>query len=195
MTKQNCPEFISILNNFDIITFQETKTDILDHIELDHFKLYFKHATKCKSGGLCVAIKHYLVPYVSMIKTDCDLVVWFSLSCSFTCKGDVLFDAIYLPPKNSKYALEDPFVVLQKDIDMLCKSYSHMCCLGDFNSRIRNLQGYIEPDCEIFSEIQLNELYNDLNADVTHFDTTHICKQRSHTDLVVNNYGYRFIDF
>ena len=54
-----------------------------------------------------------LVPYVSMIETDCDLVVWFSLSCSFTFKGDVLFGAIYLPPENSKYAFEDPFVVLQ----------------------------------------------------------------------------------
>ena len=66
-----------------------------------------------------------------------------------------------------------------------------------FNSRIRHLQDYtcIEPHCEIFSEIQLNELYNDLNADVTHFDKTHICYQRSHTDLVVNSYGFRFIDF
>jgi len=99
-----------------------------------------------------------------------------------------------LPPENSKYALEDPYVILQKGIDMLCKSYSHMRCFGDFNSRIRHLQDYIEPYCEIFSEIQLNELYNDLNADVTHFDTTHICTQMSHTDHVGNNYGYRFID-
>ena len=181
----------------------------------------WKTTTKCKSGGLCVGIKHYIVPYVStsgsgggtrrplppkrprtyhfipqmlnfltflrsrfilnkivmeiwqknmlkkwlilqpseklqpppphqgqilnqpvvsMIETNNKIIV--TLLCSFlyhvNCKGDVLLFVIYSPPENSKYALEDPFV--------LCKSYRHMCSLGDVNYRIRNLQAYIEPD-------------------------------------------------
>jgi hypothetical protein len=54
MSKLKGPDFLNIFQNYDILFFQETKTDNLDHLSLrDGFTYVAKHRKKClrKSGG------------------------------------------------------------------------------------------------------------------------------------------------
>jgi hypothetical protein len=47
--------YLNIFQNYDILFFQETKTDNLDHLSLpDGFTYVAKHRKKClrKSGGI-----------------------------------------------------------------------------------------------------------------------------------------------
>ena len=37
------PDFVSYINKFDVIGFQETKTDSLDSINLENVALFLKH--------------------------------------------------------------------------------------------------------------------------------------------------------
>ena len=62
------PDFIEMLEHYDIIGFQETKTDILDEIEIDGFQVYLKHRTNClrKSGGIGVAYRNNFERYLTI---------------------------------------------------------------------------------------------------------------------------------
>ena len=54
------PEFYSFISHYDIIDFQETKTDSSDTLTIPSFKLmcnHRKHIAKKKSGGIVVAYK------------------------------------------------------------------------------------------------------------------------------------------
>ncbi|CAG2239764.1 unnamed protein product [Mytilus edulis] len=57
------PEFITLLNNYDVVCFDETKLDDLDTVELDNFIFHFKNRKKYsnrKSGGIAFGYKRYL---------------------------------------------------------------------------------------------------------------------------------------
>jgi len=134
------PDFVSYINKFDVIGFQETKTDSLDSINLENFTLLFKHrkyVARKKSGGLCIAIRNDLLPFISVIETDCNLVLWFTLSKKNTKAGDILYGVVYLPPENSSYAPDDPFTLLQNEIDSHTKFFEKICLFGDFNCRTK----------------------------------------------------------
>jgi hypothetical protein len=55
MSKLKDPDFLNIFQNYDILSFQETKTDNLDHLSLpDGFTYVAKHRKKCLNDGLLV---------------------------------------------------------------------------------------------------------------------------------------------
>ena len=79
-SKQACPEFINMLNNYDIIGLQETKMDDLDSFLLDGFTIHFKNrktVTKRKSGGIAIAIRDKYSKYITIIESESKLVYWF----------------------------------------------------------------------------------------------------------------------
>lgn len=73
------PEFQTFLKSYDIIGFQETKTDRLDDITLEHFNLYYKHrknyTVKHRSGGIALACRKSINQFVNVIDTKSSTLV------------------------------------------------------------------------------------------------------------------------
>ena len=75
-SKLYIPEFHTFVSNFDIIGFQESKTDSLDTLTLPNYKLmckHRKHIAKKKSGGIVVAYKSHLDRHIQHIENDSKL--------------------------------------------------------------------------------------------------------------------------
>ena len=83
----------------------------------------------------------------------------------------------------------------KNELDALSTKYDKICIFGDFNSRTKDIQEYTVPDFDIFHEMQLDELYEELNRDINYFKQTCVHLKRNNDDNVANNYGYKMIDF
>jgi len=108
-------DFINYINKFDIIGFQETKLDSLDTVNIEGFTLYFKHRkdiAQKKSGGIAIAINNNISKYVKIIETECKLLFWLSISKHLTMQEDIILGVVYIPPENSQYSVDDPFLIL-----------------------------------------------------------------------------------
>ena len=67
------PEFHTFVSNFDIVGFQESKTDSLDTLNLPNFKLickHRKHVAKRKSGGIVLAYKTHLDKWLLLLNNQ-----------------------------------------------------------------------------------------------------------------------------
>ena len=71
VSKLKCPDFLSLINEYDIIGVQETKTDDEDsYIEIPGYDVFF-HNRSCisryRSGGLeliALIVKKSIVPFI-----------------------------------------------------------------------------------------------------------------------------------
>jgi exonuclease III len=108
MSKLKDPDFLNIFQNYDILFFQETKTDNLDHLSLpDGFTYVAKHRKKClrKSGGIVTIFKKSLARLLEFPDTSSEYVQWVKIDSSiFGTDKNVLLGNIYIPPENTKYS-------------------------------------------------------------------------------------------
>lgn len=101
-----------MIQQYDILGFQETKTDDLDDITFQDYTLHFKnrkHISNYKSGGIALAYRKSLNPYIKVIDSQSKLVLWFTISKRLTKSDDILCGIVYIPPENSQYAVECPY--------------------------------------------------------------------------------------
>jgi len=103
----NYPEFIELVNNFDIFCLSETHTDTYDIIELKNYKFLAKHREqeyKRKSGGIGIFVKDTLTPFVNIIQSNTEYILWISI-CKTITKLDenILIGAVYVPPEHSRF--------------------------------------------------------------------------------------------
>ena len=62
LRRSQYPEFINMIENFDILCLLETKTDDIDQVDLPGFITILKNRFKfrrVKSGGIVLAYRHY----------------------------------------------------------------------------------------------------------------------------------------
>ena len=112
--------FLSIIQNYDIIGFTETHAG--DEIKLDIPGYVVKRKTRPKSrrakkfsGGIAVAIRLELAPYVELIDSKSDNIVWVNIKQS-KCEKGFLIGIVYISPINSTYTknvLSDPFSICE----------------------------------------------------------------------------------
>ncbi|MES9881062.1 MAG: reverse transcriptase domain-containing protein [Sedimenticola sp.] len=193
------PEFHDYIQDYDIIGFQETKTDLIDEITLPNFNLYFKHRRKIsrrKSGGIAFAYKKELRPHISPIETTSKLVQWFSISDKLIKQSNVLCGVVYIPPESSVYASDDPYQEIEQELHSFSDKYSQVLLFGDLNSRTKTLCDYIHVDNYIFEHVNAPEINSEFNLEMSHFEnSTTVMLDRANHDTCVNNYGYKLIDF
>ncbi|CAG2202024.1 unnamed protein product [Mytilus edulis] len=192
------PEFITLLNNYDVVCFDETKLDDLDTVELDNFVFHFKNRKKYsnrKSGGIAFGYKRYLENCITPIQTDCPFVQWFSIDEKiFDLKSSVIFGVIYIPPENSIYTSENALSDIELEFFDLQRTNKYICLLGDFNSRTASLQDFNDlVDTDDFLAQNLIDINEFSNVDI--LDKLVIQRKRHSTDLNVNTYGRKLIQF
>ena len=193
------PEFTNLVNEHDIIGLQETKTDQIDDIGLKGYTLYYKHRkniSRRRSGGIALAYKQYLTPYITIIETSSKLVIWFKISKQLTKTEDILCGIVYIPPEGSDYSAEYPYQEIEDELYSMDNRISNVLLLGDFNSRSRQLQDYIQADEFILKHFNSEDLTNEYEQEISYFESNKNVKlKRTNADTGINNYGYKLIDF
>ena len=74
------PEFKSLLSNYDIVCFTETKVDDLDIVEYNDYIFHFKNRKRLanyKSGGMALGYRKGLEKFIKPLETNCKFVFWF----------------------------------------------------------------------------------------------------------------------
>ncbi|MEW8546419.1 MAG: endonuclease/exonuclease/phosphatase family protein, partial [Candidatus Thiodiazotropha sp.] len=202
-SKLKCPDFISFLNQYDIIGLQETKTDDTDsHIEIPGYKIFF-HNRSClsryRSGGIALIVKECLLPYVKIDQSrKSKLILLFTVSkeifCGDNCSSDVICGIVYIPPQGSKYAIEDPYLEIQEEIFRYCTETKNILLFGDFNSRCKNLPDHIKFDEYISDIYGMQELYDENSHILDLFERFDVPLHRKSADDSVNAYGYSLLE-
>ena len=198
------PEFNSLIQQYDVIGLQETKTDDTDsYLEIPGYKMFF-HNRSCisryRSGGIVLLVKHKLLPYIKIKNNDGSrLVLLFTISKTlykFENHGeDLECGIVYIPPQGTKYASDDPYLEIQEEIFKYCLDSKNVLLFGDFNSRCKTLPDFVRIDehmCDIYG---LQELFQESTNALQIFDKCNIPLSRNSADPSMNSYGYNFLDF
>ena len=95
ISKLRCHEFVSFINNYDIVWLQETKTDDTGKICIPGFVVYMYNRMKLTQTIDQVVLHCWskISPYVKVdSKTECNLANFFTISKDLYGSNDSLYD-------------------------------------------------------------------------------------------------------
>lgn len=197
-SKCHVPEFINFVSSFDILGFQESKTDDTDAIYFPGYQVFYNNRdalARRKSGGIVLLVKNKIAQYVKVDSSrQSKLVLWFSVSHQIlNLVKDVDFGVVYIPPHGSKYANDDPYMELQRELLRYCPSSDQIVLFGDFNSRVGEKDDVCLTDEHLRHEFGLvgNDSCNLANC----FIQNNISLKRFTSDKTTNCYGNQMIEF
>lgn len=125
--RSNFPEFICLVNKYDILFVSETKLDQNDVILIKGYKfvnVYRKQKSLRKSGGLGVFVKEHIYHYIEIYETNNDYIFWLKLSNKYTYLAeDIIFGGVYIPPIHSRFYNEDEYELFVNEITTMCGNY------------------------------------------------------------------------
>ena len=144
-------EFLTQLNDSDINILSEIwgydveEIPGFDIVALSPPKKHNMKRLGRYSGGVLVAVKHFLTPYISLIKQTSDYI-WCKLDKTFFhLEKDILLCSCYISPKDSPYFDPDTFSNLENDINVF-KGNNFIVLAGDFNARTGTENDFITND-------------------------------------------------
>ena len=187
------PDFIELINAYDIICFQETKTDNCDKISSPGFifemKNRFNFSNK-RSGGLIIGYKESLHDHIKLIPSDSKYVLWLKILPSLTkLDGEMLFGNVYIPPENTKYSSPEAFREIERELINISHDSKYICLAGDFNSRTRSDLDYLQAD-----ENEIIDVFSIFQNDVDELSNQNIPLIRGNLDTTKNNFGNLLLD-
>lgn len=190
---------VDCIDNYDLICIQETKLDDVDSINLDGYTIFThnrKKISRYRSGGIALLANHHMSHYIKIQNSTSPLIYLFSISKTITpTQDDIVCGIVYIPPFRSRYAHEDPYLAIQRQLEILCQNSKYIVLLGDFNSRTSNLEDIVQAD-EYLNDFYGNyELTNESLQILHSFERYNISVTRENADSTVNAYGYKIIDF
>ena len=139
-------EFLTHINDNDIICLQETKSEI----KLEGFISYNSNRTNSRSGGVCILAKNCMrkgIKYVPCPKSDDIAAIKFDKHY-FRMDFDMYLVCFYISPNTSSYVKKNPdytvniFDALNTLSQKLLKKGELILC-GDANARMGVLPDYI----------------------------------------------------
>lgn len=143
----NYPEFIQMVENYDIFCVLETKLDEFDVIDLPnntHLSKPGSEKSYRKSGGLGICIHDSLKDNVEILDSNCDFIFWISLLLNKDTK--LVLGALYVPPEQSRCYSDSEYFELEKGVS--CKRFvsDYVLIMGDANGHTSNLPDYVQMD-------------------------------------------------
>ena len=198
-SKLKFPEFINLINQFDIAGIQKSKTDNTDVINIPGYSVFSHNRARIsrfRSGGIILIVKNEIAPFIKIDQVrHSKLVLLFTIS-RHLCRleDDIQCGTVYVPPFGSKYVADDPYLELQSDLLRYCSESKHILLFGGFNAR----KGTI-PDCMKFDEkiYEVNKLNDLLDESTELFDKPKLYNvpvERSNADNTVNTYGRQLLE-
>ncbi|MEW8547740.1 MAG: reverse transcriptase domain-containing protein, partial [Candidatus Thiodiazotropha sp.] len=195
-----CPEFNDLLQTYDIIALQESKTDETDNIILPGYVYVSNNRFKLsryRSGGIVLLVKENISKYINTEKVSASkLILWFTISGKITCfNEDIHCGVVYIPPVSSKYAHDEPFTELEREILRYCSDSKHILLMGDFNARTGIKNDYVQADRFLSRHCGFEQIVDEGTEILNNFNISHTSLARQNDDLVTNCYGNQMIDF
>lgn len=80
VSKLSCPEFSNLINAYDIIGIQESKTDDTDAVKIPGYTVFLHNRasiSRFRSGGIGLIVKDEILPYVKIDQTKTLKLVLF----------------------------------------------------------------------------------------------------------------------
>ena len=87
----NTPEFVNLINSYDIVGIQETRLDDADNITIPGYTIVCQNRQKLsryRSGGTAVIICDTILPHVKFGKSNSKLIQFFTLQNTRTIMQD-----------------------------------------------------------------------------------------------------------
>ncbi|MEW8546069.1 MAG: endonuclease/exonuclease/phosphatase family protein [Candidatus Thiodiazotropha sp.] len=174
----NYPEFCELVQEHDIFCVAETKLDKHDTVQIEGYTFLSqsrKQPFLRRSGGIGVFVKASISPYVTIIESDSDYILWFKISKKFLrTDEDIVCGAIYVPPSDSKYNTPDELDMFEVEITNMCILQKYVFLMGDFNSRTHNKEDFTDVDTFF----------------ANHFDFDDIVYQFYNSSLFLDKFGF-----
>ena len=144
------PDFRTFIESYDILIFQESKTDGLDVLELaNDYMCFGKHRrnAKAKTAEIELVFKRYLLKSLTFISSESEFVQWVRVSKDiFTIDSDLFLGCIYISTENSKYSSLEAFNEIESELIQLSSGCDYFSLIGDFNAKTGDTQDYISKD-------------------------------------------------
>lgn len=200
MSKCHVPEFLNFVHTFDILGIQESKTDDTDNICIPGYQIFYNNREKLprrRSGGIVLLVKNDIAHYVKVDNHKLSkLILWFTLSHEIlNLEKDINFGVVYIPPQGSKYASDDPYMELQREILRYCPSSDQTILMGDFNSRTGENDDFCLLDDHMRNEFGLQTVAHESQDIVNLFVQRNISLKRVNPDKNTNYYGNQMLEF
>ncbi|MCG7878877.1 MAG: hypothetical protein N0C90_21475, partial [Candidatus Thiodiazotropha endolucinida] len=140
-------------------------------------------------------MKEDISKYFSFISTESDYILWFSLNKSFAnTNEDIIFGAVYVPPENSRFLINDELMILEMEITQMCSKYNHVVLTGDFNGRTSNACDYLPSDTFIADLFDFDSETETFFNPVFKLDKFSVPRDRRSKDTKINNTGYKLLE-
>ena len=166
------PDFISLINNYDLIFLTETWLSKRSHVNLNVKDFDSVHLFRNKSkttrrgrftGGISVYFRKHLKRYPSFVEKNQNGIIVVKLAEKlFDCKQDVYIFCTYIPPNISNVIRDQDFNFFEQ-LETLLEKYEPFgkCfCIGDFNARTSNESDVIDPNPYIDHDGELSDFVN-----------------------------------
>ena len=198
-SKLKIPEFIEMVNSYDIVALQETKLDDVDYIEVPGYTIFCQNRKKIsryRSGGTAYLIRNSFNEYIIMHESESKLIQWIRISKHITkTDNDVYCGNVYIPPQGTKFASQDPYLEIQSELVKYYNNMNYIMLVGDFNSRSGALPDYTIAD-EFLSRIHDDNFLQTENAQIiSTFEQCNIPLERRSADSTTNTYGLQLLEF
>ena len=146
-------EFLSLLQQNDIIGLGETQTDV--EFEVPGYRTFCKSRKKAKkgrkSGGLAFLVKNEIYKGCHIVRGTAVDALWLKLDHHFfNTTKDIFLCVVYFSPHRSSFTLKldyCPFQQLEHDIEKFSK-LGEVILGGDFNARTTTQPDFI-PGCSV----------------------------------------------
>ena len=184
-------DFISVVNNFDIICIQETWLSNRQKCSINGYN-YFRSdrgdrhkCSKRAAGGVVTFFKSKFKNGISKCTSKISDFMWIKLDKNvFSLNNDIYVCNIYLPPNGSVVHMKnDYFDTLQEEIFRF-SPLGEVILLGDFNARISDMKDYIEYDDVMYSPVPSDYLPDNVNNRIS----------MDSSKNSINNFGRCLID-
>ena len=164
----NYPEFCQKIQEYDIFCVTETKTTKYDIISLQGYIFHSqcrKQKFVRKSGGIGAFIKNDIAPYITLIESESDYILWLRISkLLLKTDEDVVLGIVYLPPSDSRFNTPDEIDLFEVEVSNMNILHKYVLLTGDFNARTHTKADFISEDEFLTEHFEfdnnLRQLYN-----------------------------------
>ena len=143
-----------------------------------------------------IFVKDFISPYISLVESDSDYILWFRLCKSFLqADEDLFFGIVYLPPSESRFNNSDELDLFEIEITNMCVLHKYVFLMGDFNARTQTKTEFNDNDKSIDLEYFDYDDVIDPFYDAQHLLRTYnLDHTRVSKDKSSNNEGSRLLE-
>ena len=87
-------------------------------------------------------VRHTLAKYVDTIDSSSEYIGWIKISkTAHKLDKDILIGAVYVPPQQSRFFIEDEFELFEQEISSACSIDYYVLLTDDFNAKTSDMEG------------------------------------------------------